>query len=98
MARRSETLRGLLNIDLSTFVSKSDEGSRPACDLHQVSRPFLVALGRGPVAHEIGNLVRCRCDADVDRVNNFDKKRFSLSGDDELGKISLCFRRDKNRC
>jgi hypothetical protein len=75
--------RSLFNLDLSTYVVESDQGSAlgSICakygNQHTMClRHLPVSLGRGPFAHEIGNLVKCRSRLDFDKLMQAYEARF----------------------
>jgi hypothetical protein len=99
-------LRELFGFDLSTYIIESDQGSalRAICRKYQNShlaclRHLLVALGRGPFAFEIGNLVRCRSQTDFNRTKELYENLFSSVAetnqsalDKALRKVGLAMR------
>jgi hypothetical protein len=86
------TLRELFDFDLSAYIIEFDQGSalRAICTKCQNAhlmclRHLLVALGRGLFADEIGNLVRCRCDTDFERVKVLYEQLFASVEKSNLG-------------
>jgi hypothetical protein len=105
----SATLKSLFDIDLSTFIIESDQGSslraiwakyrnrHLACLRHS-----LVSFRRGPFAFKTGNLVRCRGDGDFTTLKTmYEKQSLSLEKQEldqlikGLRKVDV-FRRGKN--
>jgi hypothetical protein len=103
------TLKSLFDIDLSTFIIESHQGSV----LHAICvkyynrhlaclRHLLVSLCHGPFAFKIGNFIRCRGDGDFATLKTMYEKLFSSLEKQKLDQLikalrtaGLCFAEEK---